>query len=137
MTYLLDTDVISNLMRREPSVALIRKLASVDPAEQSTTSITLGELVYGAQRLPDRAVVLLERIDGLIPGQLPVLPFDESAARRYGVIRASLEAAGAPIGEADMRIAAIALAHDKTVITGNVRHFRRVPGLRVEDWLAT
>jgi tRNA(fMet)-specific endonuclease VapC len=85
--------------------------------------------------MPDRAGALLERIDKLIPEQLPVLPFDESAARRYGVIRAGLEAAGAPIGDADLRIAAIALAHGKTVVTGNVRHFRRVPGLKVEDWL--
>jgi predicted nucleic acid-binding protein len=136
MSYLLDTDVVSNLMRREPSVALIRKLASIDPEEQATSSVTLGELVYGAQRLPDRAGALLERIDRLIPEQLPVLPFDESAARRYGEIRASLEAAGAPIGDADLRIAAIALARGKTVVTGNVRHFRRVPGLSVEDWLA-
>ena len=136
MTYLLDTDIVSNLMRREPSVALIRRLASIEPEEQTTSSVTLGELVYGAQRLPDRAAALLERIGRLIPAQLPVLPFDEAAARRYGVIRALLEAAGAPIGDADLRIAAIALARGKTVVTGDVRPFGRVPGLDVEDWLA-
>jgi tRNA(fMet)-specific endonuclease VapC len=134
--YLLDTDVISNLMRRAPSPTLIRRLAVIGPEAECTTSITLGELVYGAQRLTDRTAELLARIERLIPEQLPVLPFDESAAHRYGSLRAGLELAGTPIGEADMRIAAIALAHGLTVVTGNVRHFQRVPGLEVEDWLA-
>lgn len=135
MSYLLDTDIVSNLMRRQPSISLIRRLASVEPQDQHTSSITLGELVYGAQRLPERATALQERIDRLIPAQLPVLPFDEPAARHYGSVRASLELAGTPIGDADLRIAAIALAHDLTVITGNTRHFQRVPGLGVENWL--
>lgn len=137
MKYLLDTDIISNLMRREPSPVLIRRLALVPPRDQCTTSITLGELVYGAQRSPERSTVLLERIDTLIPQQLPVLPFDESAAHRFGSLRAELERAGKAIGEADMRIASIALAHGLTVITANVRHFQRVAGLDVEDWLAS
>jgi tRNA(fMet)-specific endonuclease VapC len=134
--YLLDTDIISNLMRREPSHALIRRLVRVSPMDQCTTSITLGELVYGAQRWPDRTVELIERIDRLIPAQLAVLPFDASAAHRYGALRAALESAGTPIGEADTRIASIALVHGLTVVTANVRHFLRVPGLQVEDWLA-
>jgi hypothetical protein len=71
VTYLLDTDIVSNLMRREPSMALIRRLAAIDPEEQTTSSVTLGELVYGTQRMPDRAGALLERIDKLIPEHLP------------------------------------------------------------------
>jgi predicted nucleic acid-binding protein len=136
MRYLLDTDIISNLMRREPSLTLIRKVALVPPGDQCTSAITLGELVYGAHRVPDRAIDLLRRIDGLIPVHLPVLPFDESAARGYGYVRARLEHAGTLVGEADMRIAGIALAHGLTVVTANVRHFQRIPGLEVEDWLA-
>ena len=136
MRYLLDTDIISNLMRREPSLTLVQRLARVPPEAQCTSAITLGELMYGAQRLPARAADLLARIEQLIPEQLPVLSFDESAARRYGSIRAGLEAAGTPIGEAYLRIAAIALAHRLTVVTANVRHFERVPQLEVENWLA-
>lgn len=67
---------------------------------------------------------------------LPVLPFDASAARRYGEVRAELERRGTPIGDADLRIASIALDRDLTVVTGNVRHFEKVPGLAVENWLA-
>ena len=64
-----------------------------------------------------------------------VFPFDENAAEEYGRLRAYLEAQGTPIGHPDTQIAAIALANDLTVVTGNVRHFQRVPGLAVENWL--
>lgn len=134
MTYLFDTDVLSNLMKRAPSGALISRLARVPPDEQFTSSITLGELLYGAHR-SGCAGALIEWIESALPSELPVLPFDARAARRYGEIRAELEQRGTPIGDADLRIAAIALAHGLKVITGNERHFRRVPGLEVENWL--
>ena len=70
------------------------------------------------------------RLDGYVPA------FDEAAAHRYGEVRAELEARGEPIGDSDTRIAAIALVHDLTLVTGNVRHFERVPGLRLVNWLA-
>ena len=133
--YLLDTDILSNLLRGSPSPALITKLATVPPEQQVTSSITLGELVYGAYRLEDRAGVLLQRLDETLLPNLPVIPFDASAARRYGETRAELERRGTPIGDADLRIASIALDRDLTVVTGNVRHFEKVPGLPVENWL--
>ena len=135
MTYLLDTDTLSNLLRRAPSPELLRKLASVPPDEQSTSSITLGELIYGAHRLGERAAELVGRIEETLLPNLAVLPFDALAARRYGELRAELERRGMPIGDADMRIAAIALANAVVVVTGNVRHFELVPGLSVENWL--
>jgi predicted nucleic acid-binding protein len=133
--YILDTDILSNLLRRSPSPALITKLATVPPEQQATSSITLGELVYGAYRLQDRAGALLQRLEETLLPNLPVLPFDASAARRYGETRAELERRGTPIGDADLRIASIALDRDLTVVTGNVRHFEKVPGLPVENWL--
>lgn len=135
MTYLLDTDIISNLLRRTPSTTLVRRIASVDPEDQATTSITVGELVCGAHCVPDRASDLRQRIDAVLSTDLPVLAFDDQAARRYGELRADLERRGTPIGDADLQIAAIALTHDLTVVTANVRHFDRVPGLAVENWL--
>ena len=136
MTYLLDTDTLSGLMRSAPLPVLLRRVAAVAPAEQATSSITLGELLYGAHRLGDRGAALLDRIAELVTANLVVFPFDEHAAREYGVLRARLEQDGTPIGDADMRIASIALAHDLTIVTGNTRHFERVPGLSVENWLA-
>ena len=67
---------------------------------------------------------------------LPIVSFDTSAAHQYGELRAQLEAAGRTLGEADLRIASTALAYDLVVVTGNGRHFSRVPGLAVENWLA-
>jgi len=133
--YLLDTDILSNLMKRAPSSALVAKVARVPPEHQFTSSITLGELVYGAHRLREHTATLLERIEDTLLPNLPLLPFDASAARRYGEIRAELERRGTPIGDADVRIAAIALAHGLKVVTSNERHFRRVPGLETENWL--
>lgn len=133
--YLLDTDILSNLMKRAPSSALVAKVARVPPEHQFTSSITLGELVYGAHRLREHTATLLERIEDTLLPNLPLLPFDASAARRYGEIRSELERRGTPIGDADVRIAAIALVHGLKVVTGNERHFRRVPGLETENWL--
>lgn len=133
--YLLDTDILSNLLKRTPSTVLIAKLVSVPPEQQFTSSITLGELIYGAYRLRAQAGLLLERLDETLPPNLPALPFDRAAARRYDEVRAELEHRGAPLGDADLRIGAIALARGLTVVTGNVRHFQRIPDLSVENWL--
>lgn len=133
--YLLDTDILSNLMRRTPSVVLIAQLAAVPAEQQFTSSITLGELLYGAYRLGPASATLLERLEKTLLPNLPILPFDTRAAYKYGTTRAELESKGILIGDADLRIAAIALARDLTVVTGNVRHFQPVAGLRVENWL--
>ena len=135
MTYLLDTDILSNLMRRSPSGALMARLSRVPPEHQFTSSITLGELMYRAHRLTERTGILLQKIEDLLLPNLPVLPFDTAAARRYGEIRARLERLGTPIGDADVRIAAIAISRGLRVVTANERHFRRVPGLETENWL--
>ena len=132
--YCFDTDILSATMRREPSLPLIRRLAQVPPPEQFTTAITLGELLYGAARRDsDR---LHERVRKLIRGALTIVPFDQPAADVYGPLRAQLEAEGERLDEPDLRIASIALARDLTLVTGNVRHFSRVPNLTVENWLA-
>jgi len=132
--YCFDTDVLSATMRREPHLPLIRRLAQVSPPDQFTTAITLGELLYGAERRgSDR---LRARVRDLLADALTVLPFDEAAAEVYGSLRARLEAEGRRLDEPDLRIASIALSRDLTLVTANVRHFDRVPGLRVENWLA-
>lgn len=131
--YLFDTDVLSNLMKRSPSHDLLKRVGSVPAGNQFTTSITLGELIYGARKRGSRN--LLEKIEERVAVKLPILPFDAEAARRYGEVRADLERQGTPIGDADVRIAAIALVRRLIVVTGNVRHFRKVPHLIVENWL--
>lgn len=132
--YLFDTDTLSNLLKKSPSQKLLMRLEEVARKDQFTTTITIGEMVYGAYK-SDRPEYFIEKLDQLLLPNLTILAFDESAARRYGVLRANLEEAGTPISEPDLRIASICLVHDLTLITGNTRHFLKVPELKMENWI--
>jgi len=130
----LDTDVASAIMRPGGGPSRLgRMLGTLEAATQYTTSITIGELLYGARK---RGSQRLERdIERFVGGEVEIAAFDEPAAHAHAKIRVELEAAGQRLEDADLRIAAICLARDFMLITGNVRHFERVPGLRVENWL--
>lgn len=127
--------MLSAVLRRDPVLPVIRRLALVRPEDQATTAITLGELLYGAARRGGG--LLAGRVRELVTGAIAVLPFDERAAETYGALRADLERAGRRLDEPDLRIASIAICRGLTLVTGNVRHFGRVPGLELENWLAT
>lgn len=129
----LDTDVLSVFLRRGAPPSAQRRLAEIPAEDHVTTTITLGELLYGARKRRSRS--LHRAIEEYVAGEVSLLPFDEAAAGVYAEIRVELETAGQRLDEPDLRIAAICLAHDLTLVTGNVRHFERVPGLRVENWL--
>lgn len=128
-----DTDVLSALLKRDPPLGLVRRIGSVPAANQFTTAITTGEMLYGAARRGSSD--LSERVRILLSGAIRILPFDEHAAAVYGSLRATLETGGEPLAEPDLRISAIALSQRLTLVTGNTRHFRRVPGLALENWL--
>ena len=130
--FLFDTDVVSALMRRSASEALVQRIARVAPEEQAISAITVGELSYGVARVGRTDLMARVR---LVIADMRVLSFDSPAAELYGPLRARLEKRGATVAEADLRIAAIALLHDCVLVTGNVRHFARIDGLRVENWL--
>ena len=132
--YCFDTDVLSSVLRKAPRLDIVRRLALVPAEAQFTTAINIGELLYGASR--KGSPVLVERVRDVVQRAVVVLPFDEAAAEIYGPLRASLEKRGKRLDEADLRIASISLAHKLTLVTGNIRHFDRVPKLRVENWLA-
>jgi tRNA(fMet)-specific endonuclease VapC len=132
--YLLDTDVMSRAVKAAPPKALIERLSRVPRALQFTTSINAAEMFYGACRTARRDE-LIRAFEELVLSRLTVLPFDIESARVFGRVKASLEARGLPRSEPDLRIAAIALQHRLTIVTGNVRHFSEIPGLAVENWL--
>jgi predicted nucleic acid-binding protein len=134
--YLFDTNVLSELARRSPSPRLVERLRLVPPARRFAASITVAELVFGALLLGERGRTLLDRIDRDLLRGLSVLPFDETAARRFAASKADLHRRGTPIGDADLQIASIALAHGLTVVTANTRHLAHVDGIAVENWLA-
>jgi tRNA(fMet)-specific endonuclease VapC len=132
--YLFDTDTISHLLIKNPPSGLIKKVAAVPPDQQFTSAITVGEMIYGAYRSA-RPDFFLEKLDRLVWPNITILPFDEAAARAYGQLRARLERAGTPVSEPDLRIASVALIRQLTLVTGNTRHFSRIPGLSIENWL--
>lgn len=135
MALLFDTDALSEVLRRRPNEQYVAWLRTVPIDEQVTTSITIAELYWGAFRSPARERHL-KNIDQRIMPAIRVIVFDAAAARRFGELKASLEAQGLPLADADLQIAAIALAGGHELVTGNIRHFSRVPGLRINTALA-
>lgn len=133
--YLFDTDTLSNLMKPSPSDKLLKRMRLVSVGNQFTSSITLGELLYGARKNQSQTQKYLSQIEQLVIRKLPILPFDSRAAGLYAEVRSELERQGSRLEEPDLRIAAIALVRNLTIVTGNIRHFQRVPNLAVENWL--
>lgn len=130
--YLLDANVVSDLVRR-PLGSARQRAERVGFERLATSVIVAGELRFGYMR---RDSARLARDVEAVLGGLPILPFEAPADWRYASLRTELERRGTPIGANDMLIAAQALALDLILVTANEREFRRVPGLRVENWLA-
>lgn len=135
MAFLFDTDAISELLRPRPAPGFVDWVATVPRSDQFTSAITVGELFKGAYRSAERARHLRNIEERVLPA-VTVLPYELSAARVFGRIRSDLEARGDILPDADLQIAAIALYHDLELVTGNLRHFERIPGLRVNRALA-
>ena len=130
--YLLDTNIFIDMLRRPDSVAF-KHLVPLKPDNVGISAITLAELEYGVHKSanPSRNGQLL--IEACTP--LTILPFDNAAASAYGWVRSHLEAKGTPIGPMDTLIAAHALSIDATLVTNNMREYKRIKGLRLENWL--
>lgn len=130
MSYLLDTSAVVHLLNLHDPLAT--RVRDVGPVPIAISSITVAELRHAAARSPRPQRTRAEQDAALAPFR--VLAFDESAADRYADVRAHLEAKRRFVGDRELMVAAIALANRMTVVTGRVSEFRRVPGLRVEDW---
>lgn len=131
MIYLLDTNACIVYLNRKVS-SVRRRVEALPKQDIAVCSVVKGELFYGAMRSsnPERALALQREF----LNQYISLPFDDQAALIFGQIRATLAAAGTPIGPYDLQVAAIALANNLTVVTHNTDEFKRVGGLRIEDW---
>jgi tRNA(fMet)-specific endonuclease VapC len=129
--YLLDTNICIYIRQSRPEEVL-RRFRKLRPGEAVISVITYGELLYGAAKSAQR-VAALERLRELVR-LLPALGLPDSAAETYGAIRAELESSGKMIGNNDLWIAAHALAAGLTLVTNNEREFRRVRGLKVQNW---
>jgi tRNA(fMet)-specific endonuclease VapC len=133
MRYLLDTNICIYLIKHKPAVVLER-FRQLDVGDIGISSVTLAELLYGVHKSQhvQKNMDALERF----VAPLQILPFDEQDVQDYGKIRADLERTGTPIGAYDLQIAAQAVTHKLVLVTNNVKEFRRIEGLRMENWAA-
>jgi len=133
VTYLLDTNTLSDLMKGD--AAVVARLAATDRAAVRLPQPVLAEIAFGLARLPHsrRRTALQARFD-LVISEIARADWTDAVSEAYGRIQAVLEKRGQRIEDFDAAIAAHALAVDGTLVTANTRHFLRVPDLRVEDW---
>jgi len=136
--YLFDTDILSHLAKKRRPGPLMARLAQTPLASQFTSAVNVAEIYYGIMRMDAEESMresLFAFFDDQVFPRLTILPFDKDSALVYGRLKSGLERKGRPRFEPDLQIAAIALGHRLTVVTGNVRHYTGIPGLKVENWL--
>jgi tRNA(fMet)-specific endonuclease VapC len=131
--YVLDTNAVSALMRGEPR--FVARLRQVSKADVSVPHPVLAEIAYGIARLPRsrRRELLRERFD-LVRAELPRAAWSDAVSEAFGTLKALLEKRGERLEDFDVAVAAHALTTDAVLVTANVDHLRRVPGVRIADW---
>ncbi len=131
MIYMLDTDICIYIVKRKP-LRVLKRLELMQPDQLSMSAITFAELMNGAKK-SQRVEANVSRLNAL--GEiLEICSFDQQAAVAYGDVRSSLEKRGEVIGAHDLLIAAHALSLDRILVTNNEREFKRVEGLKVDNW---
>jgi tRNA(fMet)-specific endonuclease VapC len=127
--YMLDTDISIYIMKRKPLE--VKRMFNIHAGQVCISTVTLGELVHGAEK-SDHPRANLESLEGFA-GRLEVVSYDEIAAYQFGQLRQELK--GQEIGPYDFMIAAHARSLGLTLISNNTKEFKRVTGLRVENWI--
>ncbi|CAK8718600.1 Ribonuclease VapC [Candidatus Electrothrix laxa] len=131
MTFLLDTDICIYLINKRPP-SVISRFKQYQPGDIGLSVITVSELEYGAAK-SIRQEENQQRLEAFL-APFDLLSYTAEAFRTYGAIRADLEKRGKVIGPLDMLIAAQALTEELILVTNNEREFKRIPGLRIENW---
>lgn len=136
MNYLLDTNICIYIIKKSPE-KVIKKLESIPNDEGKNeiylSSVTVSELYYGVEK-SSQLEKNLEALKGfLTPFQ--IINFDHESAEVFGRVRSDLERKGTVIGPYDLQIASIAIAHDLVLVTNNIKEFKRVDGLNLENWV--
>ena len=130
--YMLDTDTCSYIIRERP-ISVLERFRKFAMEQICISSVTYAELLYGVARSSSKRINR-PIIDDFVR-HLDVIDWDTGAAEQYGQIRADLEARGEPVGAMDMMIAAHAKSIKAVLVTNNQKHFARIKGLKVENWV--
>jgi tRNA(fMet)-specific endonuclease VapC len=131
LRFLLGTNICIYIRRKRPP-ELLARFKNTRPGTAAISVITYGELLFGAEKSA-RRVEALEQLEELT-ALLPVLPLPKEAGDTYGAVRANLEVRGEMIGNNDLWIAAHAKAAGLILVTNNEREFKRIPGLKIQNW---
>lgn len=133
MKYILDTNVVSSLMKGEPNV--IERLKRVARADVFMPQPVVAEIAYGIQRLArsKRKEALVSRFE-LLKAEIRCAVWSDDVSDAFGVVKAALERKGERIEDFDAAVAAHAVAEGGVLVTANLKHMMRVPGLEIEDW---
>jgi tRNA(fMet)-specific endonuclease VapC len=129
--YMLDTNIVSAAIKGHAAVDA--KLMALDPNEWCISAVTHSELIYGLALRPE-ATALARTVTAFLEAAVTA-PWDAAAAQAHGRLRAELRLAGTPIGDFDEMIGAHSLALGAILVTANERHFVRVSGLLLENWV--
>ena len=130
--YLLDTNICIYLIKKKP-FAVLKHFQQLDLGLIGISSVTHSELMFGVEKsqFPEKNLQALEKFTI----SLNVFSYDKKASIFYGKVRRTLEAKGTPIGAMDTLIAAHALSRNCTLVTNNEKEFKRVPDLKIENWI--
>jgi tRNA(fMet)-specific endonuclease VapC len=129
--YMLDTDTCSYTIKNNPAT-VVQAFWKHKDDEICISSVTYAELMYGAMRSGSRKI--LASIERFVT-YVSIVNFDDTAGNKYARIRCSLEAVGTPVAIADLMIAACAKAKKAVLVTNNVKHFKKIPNLEIENWI--
>lgn len=135
LKFLLDTDIVSAPVLKEPDQTLIRRIDQ-HSHESAIAAPIWHELLYGIERLPrgKRRSAIAEYVNDVVGASFPILPYDTEAAAWHGQERARLDKLWTPAPFVDGQIAAVTRTNDLILVTGNLKHFRRFKGLHATDW---
>ena len=129
--YMLDTDICSYVLKEHPAEVL-KRFDEVERGQLCLSVITQAELLYGAEKLQSKKLTLL--VNRFL-SRLTILPWTEQCSVTYANNRNNLDKAGTPIGNMDLLIASHAMALKYTLVTNNTRHFSKVKGLQLDNWV--
>jgi len=133
--FLVDTNVVSELIRPKPHLPLVRRILSIDPAVLFASEITRYELRFGAAIHPKSSEIWGKVEREILP--LPIwLPIEEKVSLATADLRAMLRRSGKTIEMPDALLAATAMTHGLVLVTRNIRHFQNIPGLSMENWFS-
>jgi tRNA(fMet)-specific endonuclease VapC len=130
--FLIDTNICIYLIKDKPH-SVVQKIEKNEPYQIKISSITVGELEYGAFKSKNKEQNRKTLLKFLSP--FDILFFDDRDAECFGEIRAFLEQSGKIIGPYDLQIAAQAICRDLILVTNNVKEFQRIPNLKIENWV--